>query len=75
MLNTEVNVFTTGVVDEFKAYVAGTHLRDPAAAIFQNLIISTPTTLKWDELKSELLKTFEPVNLKSLNFNQLIDLK
>ena len=38
------------------------------AAIFQNVLVSKPTTLKLEELKDELLKSFEPVNLKSLIF-------
>jgi len=75
VLTTEVNLMTIRVAEEFKAYVAGTYLRESACSLFHSLVQLMPTELTWDELKKELFKVFEPPNIKMLIYNQIQDLK
>jgi hypothetical protein len=72
---TEINLYTTGVPEEFKAYVAGGYLRDAPGNLFHELVEDKAKNLTWEELKERLLSAYEPKNIKSLIFNQLLNLK
>jgi ATPase subunit of ABC transporter with duplicated ATPase domains len=69
VLTTEVNLMTTGIAEEYLAYVAGTYLRKSANSLFLQLVFLMPTGL------TELYKIFEPPYIKMLIYNQIQDLK
>ena len=75
ILTTEVNLKASKIGEEFQAYEAGGFLRENANAVFLGLVQVKGDELSWKELKEALLKAFEPINIKSLVHNQLMDCK